>query len=281
MINLLVSSNKDEWESNTSFMERSRCLTEYIMPNFKERFGGFGDQEIEELKRLPCIFAYEQFCHKDAHIGTIIDISVRQNNVYIEYQLSGEIIRYENLIDIAKLLDLGTWELNRTHWTIKNINMEKLKPYFSDIKDHKPCVFISYSWTPIENQRFVFELVDKLVKDGINVIYDKNNLRPGQNKDYFMETALSDNEIDYVLVMCNKEYADKADERRGGVGYESEIILSQIMSKPLQTRIIPVAVETDENGYAYLPKFLKSRYYIDLTRETGYEELISFIKSTK
>ena len=142
---------------------------------------------------------------------------------------------------------------------------------------HKPTVFISYSWTPIENQKYVFDLVSKLTSDGITVIYDKNDLLPGQDKNYFMENALTTNEIDNVLVICNEDYAAKADERHGGVGYESEIILTQLQSQPLQRKVIPVVIETNEKGEAYLPTFLKSRLYIDLTQESGYDDLLSSI----
>jgi len=203
---------------------------------------------------------------------------VRQLNIKIDYELTGEIIRFDDFTTLHAQLDLGQWELNRTHWTIKNVNMDDLRPYFSSNTAHKPTVFISYCWTPVENQRRVFNLVERLSMDGIRVIYDKTDLYPGQNKDYFMEQVLTNDDVDFVLVICNRDYAEKANERRGGVGYEAEIIVSQLMSHPLQRRIIPVAIETDENGAAYLPTSLKSRIYIDLTRETGYGELLACIK---
>ena len=129
----------------------------------------------------------------------------------------------------------------------------------------------------IENQKYVFDLVSKLTSNGITVIYDKNDLLPGQDKNYFMENTLTTTEIDNVLVICNEDYAAKADERRGGVGYESEIILTQLQSQPLQRKVIPVVIETNEKGEHYLPTFLKSRLYIDLTQESGYDDLLSSI----
>lgn len=277
MINLLVCYDKNSWESNSAFMDRDRCLTEYIMPELKSRFAALGESEIDQLKSIPSIFAYEQVHRKDVYIGYITDISVRQSNVKIDYQMTGETIRYDNFVNLTRQLDIGAWELNRTHWTIKNVDLEEIRPYFSSNMAHKPTVFISYSWTPIENQKYVFDLVSKLTCDGITVIYDKNDLLPGQDKNYFMENTLTTNEIDNVLVICNKDYAAKADERLGGVGYESEIILTQLQSQPLQRKVIPVVIETNEKGEAYLPTFLKSRLYIDLTQESGYDDLLSSI----
>lgn len=279
MLNLLITSEESAWKVSPYMFIRNRCLTEYILPEFKEQFGGFRFDEIERLKRIPAIFTYEQYCRKDAHIGWITDISVRQKMVRIDFRLTGDTIRFNDFVSLAKTLDMGHWELDRTHWTIKNVSIEELRPYFSTNMAQKPSVFVSYSWTPIENQRKVFELVERLESDGIRVVYDKKDLRPGQDKDYFMENALSSHDIDFVLVVCNKDYAEKANARRGGVGYETEIIISQIDSQPLQIRYIPVVIETDESGTPYIPLSLKSRFFIDLTEETGYSDLISTIKA--
>ena len=102
-----------------------------------------------------------------------------------------------------------------------------------------------------------------------------------QNINYFMEQALERNDIDNIVVICNKDYADKANNREGGVGYEAGIIISEIKSSPLQRRVIPVAVEFDGDGKPYLPTKFKELYYIDLTKETGYDELLSAIRSFK
>ena len=142
-------------------------------------------------------------------------------------------------------------------------------------------VFVSYSWTPMRNQETVFGLVSRLRQDGIRVIYDKEDLYPGQNINYFMEQALERNDVDNIIVVCNKDYAEKANNRQGGVGYEAGIIISEIKSAPLQRRVIPVAVEMDVNGNPYLPTKFKELYYIDLTRESGYSELIEAIKKYK
>jgi hypothetical protein len=258
---------------------RDRCPTEYIMPELRSRFSALGAKEKTQLLELPTIFAYEQSNRKDALIGKITGITVRQQNVKIDFSLSGEKIRFEDFVGLESLLDIGTWEMNRTHWTVKNVDIAEIEQYFSDNRGYKPTVFISYSWTPPENQKNVFELVARLSADGVSVIYDKKDLQPGQNKDHFIEQALTSNEIDKVLVVCNRDYADKANNRIGGVGYESEIIVTQISSQPSQTKHIPVVMETDENGKAYLPTSLMSRMYIDLTKESGYDELLSAIQS--
>ena len=279
MINLLVHANLNTWESMPACFPSERCLTEYILPEFKERFSTLGQSEIEELKKIPCIFAYEGINNKDAYIGSIENITMRMTNVMIDYQLTGETIRIENNYEIQSLLDIGNWEINRTHWTIKKVDIDQIRQYFNSSISRKPTVFISYCWTPPENQREVFKLVENLSrKDGITVIIDKNDLHAGQDNHHFMEQSIKNKEINKVLVICNKDYMEKANNRQGGAGYEAEIILSEIQSKPLQTRVIPIVIEKEESGASFLPNFLKSRKYIDLTREGGYDELVAEIK---
>jgi len=279
MLNLLVSHDASLWESNTAVFPRDRCLTEYIMEDLCSRFSSLGDNEIKQLIKLPTIFAYEQYNRKDALIGKITNITVRQQNVKIDFKLTGDKISFDDFKKIEPLLDIGQWEMNRTHWTVKKIKMADIEPYFINKTIKKPKVFISYSWTPPENKINVSKLIEKLLADNITVIYDKKDLQPGQDKNYFMEQALTDRKIDKVLVICNRDYAKKADERKDGVGHESEIIISQISSKPMQTKYIPVVMETDKNDKACLPRFLASRKYIDLTKESGYDELVNAIRT--
>lgn len=277
MINLLMSGSESEWENSPSFFPKDRCLSEYILPEYKSQYAPLDPASIKFLKSVPCIFSYEKYCKKDARIGKILDISVRQNDVKIDFELTGEIIDFETFSGLAQLLDFGAWEMNRTHWTIKNVSWEEVKPYFSTERQ-LPKVFISYSWTPMRNQEAVFGLVSKLRNDGIIVTYDKDDLYPGQNINYFMEQALAQEDIDNIIVVSNKDYAEKANNRQGGVGYEAGIIISEIKSAPLQRRVIPVVVEFDRTGNPYLPTKFKELYYIDLTRESGYAELLSAIK---
>jgi len=272
-----MASGDDKWEISPAFFDESRCLTEYISPDLRERYSSLSTKTIEEIKQFPCIFAYEKYAKKDAKIGYIKNIEVRQTNVRIDFELTGDTIAFDDLIQLSELLDMGSWEWNRTHWTLKKAYLEDLTPYFASKSKHRPTVFVSYCWTPPSNQKNVFTLIDRLERDGIIVKYDKKDLHPGQDMNYFMENALTSGEIDNVIIVCNSDYAKKADSRKGGVGFESELILNEIMSAPLQTRCIPVIIEKDETGEMPLPRFLKSRYCIDLTQETGYDDLLKAI----
>lgn len=145
-----------------------------------------------------------------------------------------------------------------------------------------PKVFISYSWHPEENKIRVQRLAERLMQDGVNVILDIWDLKHGHDKYVFMEQMVKDPDIKKVLVICNEDYALKADARKGGVGTESTIMSGDIYSLAEQTKFIPILMEW-KNGEACLPTFLKSRMYIDMssneTYELGYDQLLRDIYS--
>lgn len=59
-------------------------------------------------------------------------------------------------------------------------------------------VFISYSWTPESNKVWVRKLVEKLERDGIQVVVDYKDLKLGNDKYAFMERMVADETIDYM-----------------------------------------------------------------------------------
>lgn len=141
-------------------------------------------------------------------------------------------------------------------------------------------VFISYSWTPDSNKEWVKQLAQRLEQDGVYVVIDFKDLKLGHDKYAFMERTVNDDTIKKVLIICNREYKEKADGRTGGVGDESAIITSQIYGNVRQEKFIPVVNEYDENGKPFLPSYLASRMYADLTDfEAGYKELLHNILS--
>lgn len=281
MLNLFITSDNTAWTKTPAFMEQDRCLTEYILPELKEKYSDLSKQAIEELTKIPCIFAYEKFYKLGAYIGFIKNVITYQKGIRIDYELTGQEIEFDDLMQLTDILDMDTWEWNRTHWTLKNANLEDVKPYFKGKTVDNPKVFVSYSWNPPSNQQNVFELIKKLELDGINVVYDKKDLCPGQDINYFMESKLTSNEIDAVIIVCNKDYAEKANNRSNGAGYESELILTEIKNDPLQKRYIPVIFEHNENGELPLPNFLKSRLCVDLSKDTGYKDLLTAIRNLK
>lgn len=135
-------------------------------------------------------------------------------------------------------------------------------------EDKTPKVFISYSWS---SDDITMALAERLMSHGVEVILDKWDLKEGQDKYAFMEQCVNNPEVDRVLIVCDQKYADKANNREGGVGDETVIISSEIYGKVNQEKFIPIITECDEEGNPYVPTYIKSRIYVNLSNEEQYE----------
>jgi len=144
---------------------------------------------------------------------------------------------------------------------------------------NQKTVFISYSWSNSETKEKVLSLAKMLKSDGINVILDIWHLKPGHDIYYFMESSVLDSNTDNVLVICDKSYAHKANSRSGGVGDETTLITPQIYSKVNQEKFIPVVFEKGADKSEYLPRYLQSRLYIDMSGD-GFAENYNYLKSS-
>jgi hypothetical protein len=133
------------------------------------------------------------------------------------------------------------------------------------MSEENPKLFISYSWTSPEHEQWVLNLATELRESGVDVILDKWDLKEGHDANVFMEKMVTDSSIKKVLLVCDRDYAEKADGRSGGVGTETQIISPEIYKKADQDKFVAIIAERDEQGKAYLPVYYKSRIFIDLS----------------
>lgn len=123
-----------------------------------------------------------------------------------------------------------------------------------------PSLFISYSWDTEEHKRWVFDLSTDLRNDGVEVVLDQWHAVPGDQLPEFMERAINSN--DFVLVVCTPDYKWKSENREGGVGFEGDIITSQMMYGESDRSIIPILRKG--NWQESAPSWLAGKIYIDL-----------------
>lgn len=128
-----------------------------------------------------------------------------------------------------------------------------------------PKAFISYSWTSERHQEQVRLWAEQLVGDGVDVVFDIWELKEGHDKYAFMERMVTDPSVTHVLVVCDRQYAEKADSRKAGVGTESQIISKEVYDKVDQSKFIPIVCEFSEAGEPHLPAFLKSRIWLNFS----------------
>ena len=132
-----------------------------------------------------------------------------------------------------------------------------------------PRAFLSYSWDGQEHQKWVNEFAERLQgESGVEITFDRWHLNPGDDKLQFMEQAVVDS--NFVIVVCTPTYAERANKRQGGVGYESMVITAELAAHILTNKFIPVL----RNGTwtSSLPVYLKSRMGVNLSDEPYHED---------
>ena len=134
-------------------------------------------------------------------------------------------------------------------------------------------VFISYCHKDV-TEKWIQKLATALAKNGIECIVDIYDLQLGQDVNYFMEQM---KRADKVLILSGREYKEKADNREGGVGTETQIISNDVYNNVKQTKFIPAFVDKDENGKGYLPHYLESRKYIDFSDNKLFSDTVEEI----
>ncbi len=124
MYNLLVTAQEGAWDSSTYEYEISR-FSAYTDQPIREKYRILSAEALEELKSFPALFTYEDDNKADARVGYITHIKVRHNSILIEYKVFPSIpIPYSNIYDLKQKLDIDKkWEMNRTHWAIKDKNL--------------------------------------------------------------------------------------------------------------------------------------------------------------
>ena len=131
----------------------------------------------------------------------------------------------------------------------------------------EPYLFVSYSHDSEAHKGWVRHLCDRLVANGVHVILDQWDLVPGADIVAFMDRGIAD--ADRVLMICSKEYVDKAEAGVGGVGYERLVVSQEIYQKIDTTKFIPLIRNNDSPKK--VPAFLGARLYIDFTDDGTFD----------
>lgn len=121
MFNLLISAGPDSWNSSPYELERSRTAVEYTADEISERYKFFDGKAIQELKSFPALFVTENET-VESKIGYITNIRVRRNTVVIDFEFDPILpsLKKGAIEELRVDIDLGRWELSRTHWAIKD-----------------------------------------------------------------------------------------------------------------------------------------------------------------
>ncbi len=126
MLNLFVSSDPDEWQGLPAVFQIDRVLS-HTQQGLRDRFYPFTQASIDELQSFPALFAYETATRRSAKLGRIDRIQQRHGEVQLRYTIfDAPEITPEQILELAWDLDLGRWEMNTTHWAVKDVDLREV-----------------------------------------------------------------------------------------------------------------------------------------------------------
>jgi len=110
------------------------------------------------------------------------------------------------------------------------------------------------------------------MRDGVDVKLDKWDLKEGHDLNAFMESMVHDPAITKVIMVFDREYSQRADDKQGGVGTETQIISTEVYKSVQQDKFVGVVRERDDSGEACVPIYYRGRKYIDLSDDSSYHD---------
>lgn len=129
-----------------------------------------------------------------------------------------------------------------------------------------PKVFISYSWDSQEHMDWVTALANELRKTGIDAEIDEFITQRGTvNLNQMMIEKIRD--TDYTLIVLTDKYTEKADSFKGGVGYETFLLVNEISNNI--EKIIPIMRFKGDVRKA-IPFYLKGVTYINFSSDSDF-----------
>jgi len=281
MYNLFVSADENSWEGIPFEIELSRCVREYTDIEIVEKYQDLTEAIIREIKRFPCVFAYEIPCEKAPKFGLIRTVTKRKSMVSIEYDIIDldTFLSHQDLTEMSFKLDITGWELNRTHWAIKNINLAE-ELYVKgitlpqgitrdtksvDITKHQFEVSLSF---PGDVREYVESIARHLERHiGPNSYFYDNNYKSQLARpslDILLQEIYRDRSK-LIVVFIGKKYQEKE-----WCGVEFRAIKDIIFSKQ-NDKIMFVRMDDGK-----VDGIFKTDGYIDATKHKP-EEIASFI----
>jgi hypothetical protein len=114
-------------------------------------------------------------------------------------------------------------------------------------------------------------LAEDLTKNGVQTTLDQWHLHVGDDIGAFMEQSVR--HATHIVLVCTETFANKANDRKGGVGYEQAVFVGELlMNRELGSRFLPILRSGDPSKA--LPLYLRSRLFVDCRDDSAYEQAL-------
>ncbi|MDA1887241.1 MULTISPECIES: toll/interleukin-1 receptor domain-containing protein [Bacillus cereus group] len=128
--------------------------------------------------------------------------------------------------------------------------------------------FISYSWDTPQHEQWVLDLNNSLRGKGVICTIDKTITQQATtNLNTMMVQNMKNN--DYIIIVLTENYAQKADNLQGGVGFETTLSLPILQENP--EKLIFILRHKGKFADAF-PFHLKGYYAIDFSDDTQFDD---------
>ncbi|MCP1849398.1 MULTISPECIES: hypothetical protein [unclassified Bradyrhizobium] len=124
MYNLFVAYSLTAWQGKPYEMDLGRTLT-YTAEPLKAKYGALDDEMCQALQSFPALFVNEKQHNSPGRIGWITKIRHRNKEARIEYEIDRNLpsMPMEKLLGLQWELDFTDWEMNTTHWALKDVDL--------------------------------------------------------------------------------------------------------------------------------------------------------------
>ena len=129
MFNLIVTGNDEAWERGEPYiLDAGRVVKEheYTAPEIAADLGTLDARSRQRLTELPTLFAYEGVREgRFARLGRVTRVQLNGGQVRLEYRFDENVPPIPSQIfeDLRWELEIGGWEMSRTHWAVKDADL--------------------------------------------------------------------------------------------------------------------------------------------------------------
>ncbi len=257
MFNVLISANSTAWESDgrlefdaTRFLEASETEAKEI--------SAADPKTLKCLERITTILLYENVVTKRSRsivrVGQMHDVQSDGTKITFRFAESGR-IRRGQFEKIRYRLNISRWEMNRTHWAVKDGDVPQDVLALMTSTPKKYDVVLSFAG---EDRAYVEQVALWLEARGVVVFYDRfeeANLWGKDLAEYF--DGVYRKQARYCVMFASRHYAEKLwtrHERRSA------------LAKALEARseyVLPVRIDDTE-----IPGLRPTIAYQDLRKIT-------------
>ncbi|WP_207423738.1 toll/interleukin-1 receptor domain-containing protein [Desertivirga brevis] len=231
-----------------------------------------GPRFINIVKQIKPYFAdYSQYINQREAEGKSTTRKIYYFDILKELSFTERIKTINSILEIIRPYDRERVEaIEFLLYNKKPHDLKKESP-----SKVKPIVFISYSWDDEEHKTWVLDLANRLILDQVDVRIDRQLLRAGTSLQYTIEQSIA--KANKILIIFTPNYKEKADQRKGGVGYEYSIMNATLYeNQTINDKIIPVLRKGSKK--ASIPEFMQQYIHIDFRRNENFENSYNDLK---